>query len=296
MICGIEVNMIEISLKSSDLLYLACAISEVTNPRAVIQIIPGVKEHKSRYNEFIMELNNNGFNVFISDIRGHGRSINGNYPLGYIDDYQKMVEDQNIINDFLRNRYPGLPIYMLGDSIGAEVALGFIQKYDNKIDKLALISPLNHAKNTDFWISTARLTLKFQSGKKSSSFLQNALGDFSLEKLAKDNNERERIKNDALCNFSYSNMAIGNMLLLKKDVSMHTKYQGNNKTLPIMIMFGALDEIGGGRDGIKALINILNKSGYTMIGNLEYANMMHKILFETGRRLVYNDLLKILLN
>ena len=185
---------------------------------------------------------------------------------------------------------------MLGDSIGAEVALGFIQKYDNKIDKLALISPLNHAKNTDFWISTARLTLKFQSGKKSSSFLQNALGDFSLEKLAKDNNERERIKNDALCNFSYSNMAIGNMLLLKKDVSMHTKYQGNNKTLPIMIMFGALDEIGGGRDGIKALINILNKSGYTMIGNLEYANMMHKILFETGRRLVYNDLLKILLN
>ena len=81
--------MIEISLKSSDLLYLSCAISEVTNPRAVIQIIPGVKEHKSRYNEFIMELNNNGFNVFISDIRGHGRSINGNYPLGYIDDYRK---------------------------------------------------------------------------------------------------------------------------------------------------------------------------------------------------------------
>ena len=205
--------MVDISLKSSDLLYLSCAIAEVMNPRAVIQIIPGVKEHKSRYNEFIMELNNNGFNVFISDIRGHGRSVNGSYPLGYIDDYQKMIEDQNIINDFLCSRYPGLPIYMLGDSIGAEVALGFIQKYDNKINKLALISPLNHAKNTDFWITTARLTLKFQSGKKSSSLLQGALGDFSVEKLVKDGNEKERLKNDALCNFNYSNMAIGLSLI-----------------------------------------------------------------------------------
>ena len=122
--------MTEISLKSSDLLYLSCAIYDIANPKAVIQIIPGLKEHKSRYNEVIKELNNNGFNVFISDTRGHGRSISGDYPLGYIDDNKKLVDDENIIIDFLRTRYPGLPIYLFGDSLGSDIALAFIQKYD----------------------------------------------------------------------------------------------------------------------------------------------------------------------
>ena len=288
--------MIEVSLKSSDLVYLSCSIHEVANPKAVVQIIPGIKEHKSRYNDLILELNNAGFNVFISDIRGHGRSINGNYPLGYIDDYQKLIEDQNILNDYLRNRYPGLPVYMLGDSLGAEIALGFIQKYDFKIQKLLLCSPFKHDKSYEIWITTTRLILKFQKGNKVNKMLQGAWGNIQLEKLVKDLNEKERIKNDSLCNFDYTNMAIGNVLLLNKDIQTHNKYQGTNKNLPIMILFGALDELTGGREGIKGLISLLNKSGYMMIGNLEYANMMHKILFETGKKLVYSDIIKYFTN
>ena len=91
-------------------------------------------------------------------------------------------------------------------------------------------------------------------------------------------------------------MAIGNVLLLNKDIQTHNKYQGTNKNLPIMILFGALDELTGGREGIKGLISLLNKSGYMMIGNLEYANMMHKILFETGKKLVYSDIIKYFTN
>ncbi len=288
--------MVEISLKSSDLVYLSCSIHEVTNPKAIIQIIPGIKEHKSRYYDLILELNNAGFNVFISDIRGHGRSTNGNYPLGYIDDYQKLIEDQNIINDYLRNRYPNLPIYLLGDSLGSEIALGFIQKYDFKIQKLLLCSPFKHDKSCEGWITLTKLILKFQKGKSVNKMLQNAWGNIQLEKLVKDLNELERIKNDSLCNFLYTNMAIGNVLLLNKDIQTPSKYQGTNKNLPIMLLFGALDEITGGREGIKNLISILNKNGYMMIGNLEFANMMHKILFETGKKLVYSEIIKYFVN
>ena len=288
--------MIEISLKSSDLIYLSCLILEVANPKAVVQIIPGIKEHKSRYQELINFLSASGFNVFIADTRGHGRSVSGDYPLGYIDDYNKLINDENIIVDFLHNRYPNLPIYVLGDSLGSEIALGFIQKYDNKINKLVLCSPLDHEKNSDLWITLARLTLKYQSGKKTNPLLKNAIADFRLEKLVKDLNEKEKIKNDTLCNFNYSNMAIGNILLLKKEVANTHKYQGLNKNLPIMIFFGALDEATGGKEGVKKLLAILNKAGYHKIGNLEYANMMHKILFETGRKLIYNEILKFFLN
>ena len=288
--------MVEISLKSVDLVYLSCAIYEVENPKAVIQIIPGIKEHKSRYNELISNLNAAGFNVFISDLRGHGRSINGNYPLGYLDDGNKLIEDQNVICDYLRGRFAGLPLYMLGDSLGAIIALGFIQKYDSKIQKLLLCSPLKYDKKQDFWYNSAKMLMKFQNKNKKSPMVENALGDFSLDKLVKDGDEKVRIKNDPLCNFDYSLLTMYNLLNLNKCVRYINRYQGTNKELPIQILFGALDELTGGREGILSLIKLFNQCGYMRIGNLEFPNMQHKILFETGKKLVYGEIINFLQN
>lgn len=286
--------MIEISLKSSDLVYLSCSLYEVNNSKAVVQIIPGIKEHKSRYKDFIFLLNSWGYSVFISDTRGHGRSVSGNYPLGYIDDYQKLVSDQRILYTYLINRFPNQKIYIIGEDIGVDIALNFIQNGDVSISKLVLISPFRHDKSIDVWLTSAKLMLKLQNAKKSNPLIQNALGDLHIEKLVKDSNERNTMLNDNLCNFNYSNMAIANFLLLNKGSQAVNKYQNSNKDLPIQILFGANDELTGGREGIKGLISLLNKSGYKRIGNLEYMNMMHNILFETNKKYVYNDIINFL--
>lgn len=286
--------MIEIGLKSSDLVYLSCSLYEVNNSKAVVQIIPGIKEHKSRYKDFIFLLNSWGYSVFISDTRGHGRSVSGNYPLGYIDDYQKLVSDQRILYTYLINRFPNQKIYIIGEDIGVDIALNFIQNGDVSISKLVLISPFRHDKSIDVWLTSAKLMLKLQNAKKSNPLIQNALGDLHIEKLVKDSNERNTMLNDNLCNFNYSNMAIANFLLLNKGSQAVNKYQNSNKDLPIQILFGANDELTGGREGIKGLISLLNKSGYKRIGNLEYMNMMHSILFETNKKYVYNDIINFL--
>ena len=286
--------MIEISLKSSDLVYLSCSLYEVNNSKAVVQIIPGIKEHKSRYKDFIFLLNSWGYSVFISDTRGHGRSVSGNYPLGYIDDYQKLVSDQRILYTYLINRFPNQKIYIIGEDIGVDIALNFIQNGDVSISKLVLISPFRHDKSIDVWLTSAKLMLKLQNAKKSNPLIQNALGDLHIEKLVKDSNERNTMLNDNLCNFNYSNMAIANFLLLNKGSQAVNKYQNSNKDLPIQILFGANDELTGGREGIKGLISLLNRSGYKRIGNLEYMNMMHSILFEKKKKYVYNDIINFL--
>ena len=286
--------MIEISLKSSDLVYLSCSLYEVNNSKAVVQIIPGIKEHKSRYKDFIFLLNSWGYSVFISDTRGHGRSVSGNYPLGYIDDYQKLVSDQRILYTYLINRFPNQKIYIIGEDIGVDIALNFIQNGDVSISKLVLISPFRHDKSIDVWLTSAKLMLKLQNAKKSNPLIQNALGDLHIEKLVRDSNERNTMLNDNLCNFNYSNMAIANFFLLNKGIQAVNKYQNSNKDLPIQILFGANDELTGGREGIKGLISLLNRSGYKRIGNLEYMNMMHSILFETNKKYVYNDIINFL--
>ena len=156
-------TMLEVSLKSSDLLYLSLNLFEIQNPKAVVKIIIGLREHKERYYDFILELNKNGFNVVISDTRGHGKSISGTYPLGYIDDYHKLIEDEKVINDYIKSRYPGLPIYLFGDSLGAEIAQVYLQKYDATINKLVLCSPFRIGRPT---FTTIVMTAKSNSRKK----------------------------------------------------------------------------------------------------------------------------------
>ena len=286
--------MIEVSLKSSDLVYLSISLLEVPNPRALIQIIPGFKEHKERYYEFANYLNTFGFSVVISDIRGHGKSINGSYPLGYIDDYQKLINDQIIITNYIKNRYGNIPIFLLGDSLGVEISMGYIEKNDLNIQKLILCSPIKPNKNLNIWLNTINLSLKFQKDKVNSLF-QGAIGLDKIDNLFQDINAKNIFKNDELCNFGYTNMAIKNLLLLNKEVMSLNSYSPQNKNLPILILYGMLDNEISGKEGVLQIISGLNKIGYQNIENIEYPNMYHKILFEGARKLVYDDIIKFLI-
>ena len=86
--------MNEFSINTFDSLKLSMASAEISSPKAVVQIVHGLKEHKRRYYNFAEYLKNNGYAVFMSDNRGHGYSVNNEYPLGYMADIHLLVKDQ----------------------------------------------------------------------------------------------------------------------------------------------------------------------------------------------------------
>lgn len=51
-----------------------CKLYETDSPKAIVQIIHGMKEHQSRYADFAKTLNQAGFIVMTSDLRGHGEN------------------------------------------------------------------------------------------------------------------------------------------------------------------------------------------------------------------------------
>lgn len=283
--------MFEVSLKSCDLLYLSLSLFEVPNPKAVVKIIIGLREHKERYYEFINELNKNGFNVVISDTRGHGKSTSGTYPLGYIDDYKKLIEDELIINNFIKNKYPNLPICLLGDSLGAEIAQVYIQKHSDTINKLVLCSPFKILHSNQIIIN---LILKVEGNNKTNSSMQKQIGLDQLEDTISDISAREKFKNDPTCNFLYKNIAINSLVQLNKELGNKKEYNKTNLDLPIFMCYGAKD-IQSGREGTQNLISILKGVGYQNITGLEYPNLYHKILFEGYHSFIYKDIINFLL-
>ncbi|WP_046175962.1 alpha/beta hydrolase [Domibacillus indicus] len=92
------------------------------NPHAVIVIVHGLGEHSGRYEYVTEKLNGYGYAVYRFDNRGHGKSGGAR---GYIEDASKFVDDAHKVVRTAQHNYPGLPLFMLGHSMGGFIAAAY---------------------------------------------------------------------------------------------------------------------------------------------------------------------------
>jgi alpha-beta hydrolase superfamily lysophospholipase len=101
-------------------------------PRGLILVAHGVAEHAGRYRHVAERLTGLGLKVVIPDHRGHGRS--GGKRLN-VRDISEFTTDLETLRQ--REVLAGLPTYLLGHSMGGEIALDYA--LDHQADLAALI-------------------------------------------------------------------------------------------------------------------------------------------------------------
>ena len=100
----------------------------------------GLGEHSGRYGHVVDTLCPMGASLWIHDHRGHGRSQG---KRGHINDFDDYIQDLNILIEMARtDRTDGLPLLLLGHSMGGLIALSFARKHPRYIDGLIVSSPL----------------------------------------------------------------------------------------------------------------------------------------------------------
>lgn len=109
-----------------------------TNSNKAILLIHGLAEHSGRYEEFISRLNEDGFNVFTMDLRGHGQTIS---KRGDCESIKKVISDVDIVINYIKNNYNFDKIGIFGHSAGGLVTSLYTSLNPNKIDFLVLSSP-----------------------------------------------------------------------------------------------------------------------------------------------------------
>ena len=90
--------------------------------KGIVQICHGMAEHLERYEEFIDFLTSSGYVVFIHDHLGHGKSVKNDDELGYFgekDGYKTLVNDVKLVTDLAKDKYPELPVFLFGHSMGS---------------------------------------------------------------------------------------------------------------------------------------------------------------------------------
>lgn len=298
----------EFTLQSKyDNLALSCAeytAEEVTqtNAKGVVQIVHGMCEYKERYEGFIDYLTQNGYIVFAHDHRGHGGSVTANENLGYFGDKkgEAIVDDAALVTDEIRRLYPGLSVTLFGHSMGSLVVRAYIQKYEEKIDKLIVCGSPSKNSLAGFGLMLNGVISAFCGKKYRSRLMANAStgggddkfpGEGKNAWLTRDKTVVEKYNADEKCNFIFSCNGFSNLLHLVKNAYKKKKYPAKHSDLPIFFMAGADDPVIGSEKKWLEAQQFLRDVGYKNVTGKSYPKMRHEILNELGKEEVYADAL-----
>lgn len=124
--------------------------AEASKPRAIIVAIHGLLMHGMVYSSLAEQLNSENIMLVSLDLRGFGRwrfpdegdsptVENGKSCAGI--DYRQSLTDIVTLLRAMHGQHPGVPVYLLGESLGADLSIRVAAEHQNLVDGLILSSP-----------------------------------------------------------------------------------------------------------------------------------------------------------
>jgi alpha-beta hydrolase superfamily lysophospholipase len=108
-------------------------------PRYLALLAHGYGEHIGRYDYVADVLRRHGAAVYGPDHLGHGRS-GGERVL--VHDFEDVVSDLTTVAEHARAAHPGLPVVLIGHSMGGMIAARYAQRYGSGLAMLVLSGPV----------------------------------------------------------------------------------------------------------------------------------------------------------
>ena len=100
-------------------------VPESESPRAAVLLVHGYGEHSGRYDHLGRWLGARNLAVHAYDHRGHGRSGGRTCHVDAFDDY---LDDVGRMLDHVRREHAGLPLFLVGHSMGGLIVSAFLRE------------------------------------------------------------------------------------------------------------------------------------------------------------------------
>lgn len=281
-------------------------------PRATVQIVHGMCEHIERYEDFARFLVTRGCVVFGHNQIGHGDSVRDASELGCLppDGDRILVEDVSrmascardaLIRQRIVPQGEPLPRFVLGHSMGSFVVRVFLAQHGAELAG-AILSGTGHVAQSASRLGNglARAVCAVR-GPSARSSLLHALADGSYSKAIKgartpfdwlsynEDNVDAYIADD-LCGFAFSAGGYATLTALTAQACSFDCAKQAPASLPVLIVSGVDDPVGGCGKGVRATYTLLRDAGMSDVEMLLYDGMRHEILNERERKRPYADI------
>ena len=276
-----------------------------TNPKGVFIISHGMAEHIGRYKWLISKLNVDGYHVISRDHKGHGVNIiNGDIKglFAENDGWLKVRDDLKATITYAGIKFPNLPCFLLGHSMGSWIALSTLNNKSSikaliltgssKLPKLAIIlnliiikvdilinGKLNKSTIMDR-LTMRRFNLEFKPNRTPNDWISG------------DEDSVNEYTNDPNCGFIVTSglwldLCNGLMMIFNRSY-----YSNLNKDIPILIMSGNNDIASANSKLSLKLFKFLS----TIFSNVKHMiiDSRHEIFTDLNKHSSYDYLLEFI--
>ena len=290
-----------ISSTSMNKIYTNIWTDDEVQPKAVFQIAHGVAEHIGRYDDFARFLASKGFVVCGNDHLGHGNSAVTPEEIGFFaeeDGDRRLVDDMHILTLIMKKRYPDLPYFLFGHSMGSLCARVYATPFGEELSGLILCGTLEAPASAVVLEEPLKLLCrKMGADSKVNNSLFDKVSTIGMKNKKTDKDwlsyNEENVRafiEDPLCGNDLKLGAVRDIVSLTNSACSTTWAQRLPFALPILIISGAKDPIGFNGKGIIAVSDNLESAGFNPTV-IMYPGSRHEILNEDNKEKVYDDIL-----
>ena len=258
-------------------------------------------------------LNDGGYAVYADDHRGHGRTAAQleRFGLAGTGAWDAMVTDARLLTEHITEAHPGLPIVLLGHSMGSFILQDYLLRWGDGFCAAVLTGSggtFTEESRADADAYAAQLDAAIaQEGRDVPStvfaerfigyndpFVADAPGGVptGFEWLSRDPDEVRRYVEDPWCGRPLSNGFVADMMAARKTMSAPDATPASS-ALPVLLMSGDRDPVGGAdAERVRQLGDRYRSAGLTVTVRI-YPGARHELFNETNRDEVHRDLLRV---
>ena len=274
---------------------------------AILQITHGMVEFIERYIPFAEFLTTKGYMVVGHDHIGHGQSVVTQEDWGYFCEGNPsdiVVEDMHKLRTLIQEENPGVPYFMLGHSMGSFMLRKYLATHNEKLRGAIIMGTGFIPENmTSLALKLTAVVAKLRGSRHRSKLIQSlAFGadykgfDMTGEHpenswLTKDVDIVKAYYNEPRCTFMFT---VNGYKGLFEAVNFSCNPENAAKIpkkLPLFIVSGEQDPVGGLGKGVKDVYDMYKETGMHDLTYKLYENDRHEILNETDKQVVFEDLL-----
>lgn len=285
-------------------------LPEEREPKAVLQIVHGMKEFVDRYDGFARYIADRGFIVVGEDHLGHGRTAASARDLGYFapeDSDIILIKDVHRLKKIIRAENPGLPYFLYGFSMGSFMTRKYLTMYGEGIDG-AIIGGTGWKPEAalNFGIRLTSFLARTRGDHYRSAKVENAaMGSYNYripnprteaDWLCTMDSVVDKYLANPKCTFKFTVNAYNTLFKIIKYVQDPKNIKRIPPELPVMFMAGLEDPVGNYGEGVKKAFGQYLVNGMQNVSIKLYDGMRHEIHNEERKHIVYLDILEWLEN
>ena len=272
-------------------------------PRAKVLLIHGMAEHIARYAPMAKALNHAGIAVAGFDLPGHGADT-PKERLGYFakdEGWDKLLKDVHNARELLEQRWPGIPLIMLGHSMGSFVLRSYLLSYPGPAAVIFSGTGSQPLPLIYFGKGIATLISLPRGGKKPSRLINKlafsannkpfAPARTAVDWLSRDEKEVDKYVQDPLCGFVFTAKGYQDFFDGLLTLSNTQRLGILDKNLPMLFISGDRDPVGGMGKGVQEAAHGYTEAGFQDVTVKLYEGARHELFNETNRDEVIKDVI-----